>query len=167
MRTKHNIAALLEKAGAKPPRYGRGKWRCPRHNGTPSLTVNLDGEWFRCWNSSCDFKGNIYTLRRQLGMSRPWIPAAEFRLMVRAKRLAAALHDRAEALRCEWTDALLALAQIERGATKAGVDHPYALDAMALVLEQRPWFEEMLDKLEDCYRSGSVPDLLQLLNEVN
>jgi hypothetical protein len=94
MRTEHDIAVLLEKAGAKPPRYGRGKWRCPKHNGTPSLTVNVEGEWFKCWHGGCTWRGNIHTLRRELGMSRPWIPASQFRAMVRAKRLAAGLHDR-------------------------------------------------------------------------
>jgi len=88
--TQFDLAALLERVGARPPRYGRGKWGCPKHSGSPSVSVDLDRGLFNCHHAGCDFHGNSFTLARGLGLARRLIPAEARALRVERERADAA-----------------------------------------------------------------------------
>jgi len=55
---------LLERAGARPARYGR-KLHCPHCPENSSPTLSVGGEVFFCFR--CGWKGNQKTLERDLG----------------------------------------------------------------------------------------------------
>jgi hypothetical protein len=67
---EYDLRDLLEQAGAAPPRHGRGKWQCPNHHGSPSLSVDPARGLFNCHHPGCDFRGNSFTLARALGLTR-------------------------------------------------------------------------------------------------
>ncbi|MBI4463838.1 MAG: hypothetical protein HY647_03945 [Acidobacteria bacterium] len=62
-----SFADLLRNAGAEPPRWGRGKWRCWRCEGkTPALSVDLGREVFYCFR--CGWRGGRRALEQELGI---------------------------------------------------------------------------------------------------
>ena len=88
--TQFDLVALLERVGARPPRYGRGKWGCPKHSGSPSVSVDLDRGLFNCHHAGCDFHGNSFTLARGLGLARRLSPAEARALRLERERAEAA-----------------------------------------------------------------------------
>lgn len=88
--TQFDLDALLERVGARPPRYGRGKWGCPKHSGSPSVSVDLDRGLFNCHHAGCDFHGNSFTLARGLGLARRLSPAEARALCLERERAEAA-----------------------------------------------------------------------------
>lgn len=158
-----DIGALLEQAGARPPRHGRGKWLCPEC-GRPDLSVNLEKQVFHCFHAGCSFAGGIGTLRQRLGIEREWLPKAEY---IRQCRQRESIHDAAlrlyqavKARRFELLNEFHTLNRIEAGAHKAGPTQA-AWGALALIYQQRPPVEQQLDRLE----SGSAGIVLECLSE--
>jgi ribosomal protein L37AE/L43A len=101
-----DIAALLERAGARP----RGnRHDCPQCGGR--RTVTHGGEVFFC--HKCGWKGNRVTLERALGLRREWIPSAEYirrqRQRERANEAARVLYERVKARRFALYDEWRAL----------------------------------------------------------
>jgi ribosomal protein L37AE/L43A len=66
---EYEVSDLLRRTGAVPPRYGRGKWTCPRCQRT-ALSVNQSSGLFNCFHAGCDFRGNAFTLARELGLTK-------------------------------------------------------------------------------------------------
>jgi hypothetical protein len=147
-----SVAELLERQGAKPPRYGRGKWRCPKHDGTPSLKVDVDGGWFKCWHGGCDWKGNTFTLEREMGLGRPWIPASEYRKTIRDKRCAEGLAALVRARRLDLLDEQRALNELEFQINVAALkrdDDPVFWDALSFLHRRRPRVLAEISLVED------------------
>ncbi len=70
---EYELTDLLRRRGAVPPRYGRGKWTCPRCHRT-TLSVNESSGLYNCFHAGCDFRGNALTLARELGLARRLSP---------------------------------------------------------------------------------------------
>ena len=91
------IAELLERCGAQPPRYGRGKWMCPQC-GRPDLSVSMDKQLFNCFHDGCDFRGGICTLHKRLGIGHEWLSREDYlrqqQAQDAARRLDAAVQTR-------------------------------------------------------------------------
>src|SRR5438093_10811719 len=78
--TQSEIAALLETGGADP----RGKGQdCAKCGGV--RTVTHTDEVFYC--HKCEWKGNTFTLAKELGVYRR-LPSAEYRELCRTRELA-------------------------------------------------------------------------------
>ena len=144
------IAELLEMAGARPPKHGRGKWTCPECH-CDTLSVNRENQVFKCHHAGCDFHGGIGTLRKRLGIEREWLPRDEYLRQMRereraeeaARRLYAAAHKRQLELREEFRN----LALMELSAHECGPIEE-AWDVLAEVCAERPRIEQKLDMLE-------------------
>jgi hypothetical protein len=158
-----DVAILLEMAGAKPPRYGRGKWTCPDCQ-KPTLGVNLQKAVFNCFHEGCPFHGGPVFLRKRLGIRRDWVPADEYRRQrqqrERAEDAARRLYEAVHARRTELLDWLRDLARLENAAHDAGMDQEQAWADLALVYRERPEIESELDFLE----SANAAELAEKLD---
>ena len=142
--TQHEITDLLERAGAA----ARGsRHDCPKCGGR--RTVTNSSEAFYCHR--CQWKGNIITLARDVGLETQLTPE-EYRLlrqrMEHAKQAAEALRARVQPRRFELYDELRTLAQIEKGAHTAGADRPEVWDSLDLVYKRRSLIVAELTFLE-------------------
>jgi hypothetical protein len=160
--TVAEIAALLEQAGAVPPRYGRGNWRCPEHpeSRSPSLSVNLDKGVFRCFHvetgRECGFRGGVAFLKRRLNIrGGPWLSREQYLLQKRERERAERTQDASWRLSCAvrlrriaLLDWLRDLNWLESAAHDAGPDDPQTWPDLALVYCLRPTVEADLDFLE-------------------
>jgi len=151
-----DIAALLERAGARP----RGnRHDCPQCGGR--RTVTHGAEVFFC--HKCGWKGNSITLERALGLRRQWIPSAEYirrqRQRERANEAARALYERVKARRFALYDELRTLGRIEAGAHARGPTE-VAWDGLALVYRGRPMILAELGILDN----AGAADLVRFLN---
>jgi hypothetical protein len=138
---QYDLSTLLVRAGAQSPRYGRGKWRCPKHTGSPSLSVDTESCLFNCHHAGCDFHGSAATLARQLGLTRrlSWAEYRDIRQSrERADRAARALYERAKMRWSELLDHLHTLDRLEIQAHDGGPNCPTTWGALALVYAQRP-----------------------------
>ena len=72
-----DIGALLQLAGATPPRHGRGRWGCPECGRPAHVSVDFGKEAFHCWHAGCGFRGYRATLERRVGLSRKLTPAEQ------------------------------------------------------------------------------------------
>ena len=72
-----NLADLLRQAGAQI--RGRNRADCPRCGGRQ--TVSLTEELFCCHHAGCNFKGNTFTLARELGLA-PKLSSGEARALL-------------------------------------------------------------------------------------
>ena len=154
---------LLERAGAHPPRHGRGKWRCGEC-GHPALSVNVAKELYHCFYAGCSFSGGTGTLRNRLGIRREWIPKGEW---IRQQREQGQVHDAALRLyaaakaRClALYDELRTLNRIEAGAHRIGPSEA-VWAALAMVYCDRPAIEHAVDMLE----SNHPAEVLEALEE--
>jgi hypothetical protein len=159
-----DLASLLERAGAQPPRYGRGKWHCPKHPGSPSLSVDESKGLFNCHHAGCDFRGSTVTLSCELGLARR-LTTAEYREVrqerERADRSARALYERVKARRFELSGFLHTLNDMEATAHTFGPDNPAAWDALGAVYCERPAVLAELAILENC----TAEDLIRFLSD--
>lgn len=135
------IEELLEQAGARPPRRGRGKWTCPEcHRDT--LSVNAQKQVFNCHHAGCEFRGGMGTLRKMLGIEREWLPRAEYEARRQRREqvdhAAERLYQTAKARRFELYDELRMLYQIEAEAHAAGPERAEVWDTLAHAYSRRP-----------------------------
>jgi hypothetical protein len=72
---EYDLADLLQKAGA---RVRGNRADCPRCSA--ARTVSYTAEVFYCHHAGCDFRGNAFTLARELGIARR-LPPAEARTL--------------------------------------------------------------------------------------
>jgi hypothetical protein len=159
---QYDLARLLEQAGARPPRYGRGKWACPKHRGSPSLSVDLEQGLFNCHHARCNFKGNSSGLARELGFVRR-MSRAEYRRarenVEQADRASRTLFEHLQERRFDLLERLRAFGRSEIDAHRAGADHPTTWDGLARVYSERPRILTELTALENC----RAADLVRLL----
>ena len=157
------FSELLERAGAIPPRHGRGKWTCPECK-RPALSVNADKAVYHCFYAGCGFSGGPGTLRKRLGIASERLPSAEYRELCRkqerAHDAAERLYSAAKARRFELYDQLCVLAGIQVGAHRAGLSET-AWRALAMVYREQPAIEAELDRLG----SGNAGTVLECLSE--
>ena len=155
---EYDMADLLTDAGCTL--RGRNRADCPRCGAM--RTVSYSAEVFCCHHAGCDFRGNAFTLARELGLARRLSPA-EYRELCqereRADRAARALYERVQARRFEFLDELRGLNRVEAGAHEAGMAHPSTWDALALVYRERPKVLAELVILEN----SSAADLVRSL----
>jgi hypothetical protein len=115
--TEYSVVELLERAGAKL--VGRNRADCPQCQG--KRTVAYRGEVFFCHHARCDFKGNVRTLARSLGLLQPMTPeqAREFRAVREESRQAAAcVLGRIRERRFQLCEAYRSLLCIRDGTTR-------------------------------------------------
>ena len=156
---QYDLPTLLERAGAKPPRYGRGKWRCPKHSGSPSLSVDIARGSFNCHHAGCDFHGSAHSLARQLGLARRLSSAeyAELRQQrERADRVARKLYELVRGRRFELLDELHRLNRLQQWAHDAGPEQVETWDALAKVFDARPGVLAELTILERYGAAGLI-----------
>ena len=161
--TQYDLSTLLERAGAQPPRYGRGKWRCPKHGGSASLSVDLARGLFNCHHGGCHFRGSADTLARALGLVRRLSPAEcceQREARERADREARALYECVKTRRFELLDRLHSLNRLELQAHDGGPDEAATWDALATVHAERPGLLAELALLEN----AGAADLIRLLS---
>lgn len=138
--THSGLSELLTRGGAAPPLHGR-KWDCPACGGIACLSVDEARGLFNCFHDGCDFKGNVITLRKRLGLASPKLSSAEHRrqqererrLDERVSRILEAKHERRDAV----LDTLARLYRLELSAHIAGPDSSQAWDALATVYRER------------------------------
>lgn len=155
---QYELTDLLEQSGARP----RGaRHDCPKCGGR--RTVSNTDEVFFC--HKCQWKGNVITLKKELGIYQR-IPSAEYRELERNRErvrdAAERLYRAAKARRFELYDGLRSLARIETGANRIGPSE-VAWGALAVAYEQRPGIEAELERLEN----GSAQIVFECLTEVN
>jgi len=134
-----DLADLLARAGARI----RGRRAdCPHCGG--KRTVSYTEEVFYCHHAGCDFRGNTFTLAKELGLARR-LPKAEYlarkRDCGRERRAAEALAEQVNARR-----RLLATAErtmhkalaVASAAGRENPENPAVWDVMAAVYRQLP-----------------------------
>jgi ribosomal protein L37AE/L43A len=72
----------LQRAGARLA--SRGRADCPRCG--KKRTVSYTGEVFFCHHADCKFKGNTFTLAKELGLAPTYSPQDLRRLALQRKR---------------------------------------------------------------------------------
>ena len=160
---QYDLATLLERAGAQPPRYGRGKWGCPKHHGSRSLSVDMARGLFNCHHAGCDFHGSTETLARELGLARRLCPAQfheQRQAGERADRAERALYEEVKARRFELLDKLHSLNRLELRAHGGGPNETATWDALAGVYAERLGVLAELTILEN---SGAA-DMIRFLS---
>ena len=153
-----DLANLLERAGAHPPRHGR-KWDCGRCQGRACLSVDLDRGLFHCFHGACGFSGSSAKLARELGLARRVSPNEYHRISqerARADLVARALYEGIKARRFAMLDEINSLNRLEWRAHEAGPDNPAIWDALALVYGRRPSLLAELANSESCGAADSV-----------
>jgi len=164
--TQYDLAVLLERVGARPPRYGRGKWGCPKHSGSPSVSVDLDRGLFKCHHAGCDLYGNSFTLARKLGLARRLSPEAARALCLereRAEAAASAFLVRVRAARFGLTALhveLLNLLDQAHERLKANCEDDAGWEALAYVHSELPRVRAELIMVSE----GTIEDRLAWLN---
>lgn len=144
------LAALLTKAGAKPARYGK-RWDCPRCGRSGRVSVDVGKGVFHCWHAGCDFKGSIFTLARELGVTQA-LNSAEARAyrerQLRGERIKAELKVQYRKLAAEHRD-WLALITAAESRLETNMDDEVAWSAMALAYRKGGPLWQRLESLED------------------
>lgn len=117
-----DLANLLHRTGACPPRYGRGKWNCGRCGGRGCLSVDLNRGLFHCFHDGCKVSGNAGRLARELGLTIR-LAAPEYRELrqnrEKADRAARVQYKRVQSRRFELLEELRALIRLELRAHEA------------------------------------------------
>ncbi|HXH48172.1 MAG TPA: hypothetical protein VNM47_02260 [Terriglobia bacterium] len=157
------ITDLLPLAGATPPRYGRGKWDCPRCCGPACLSVDAGRGLYHCFHAGCNFAGNAGMLARELGLARR-LSRAEYcelrQMRERADEAALALYATVKARGFELLDRLHDLNRRESVAHDAGPTEA-AWDSLAAVYRERPVIESELDFLENAHAADILAKLAE------
>jgi len=138
-----DLETLLERAGAKPARYGK-RWDCPSCGKSGRISVDFRRGLFHCWHVGCDFHGNALKLARHLGLVRK-LSSREARRLQSERRhahLAAEIaYQRIKARRLELYEAHQSLGRIRDGAAEALRRRPSdetAWSALAFVYAELP-----------------------------
>lgn len=126
---QYDLPDLLQKAGALPPRHGRGKWTCPEC-GRNDLSVSEDKQVFHCFHAGCSFSGGIGSLRMRLGTLRQWLHRDEY-LHLRREREAANEAERNKEAR-KHAEARRLAESIWAKARPAPETHPYLMRKRAM-----------------------------------
>jgi hypothetical protein len=151
-----DLPTLLETAGAHP----RGnRHDCPKCGGFRTITHSAEA--FFC--HKCQWKGNTFTLAKELGVYRRLSSAEYQKLRQRRERA----HEAAERLyaavrvrRFELYDELRGLSRIDAGGHQAGLGYPAAWDALEMGYRNRPALLAELSILENC----GAADLVKFLS---
>ena len=136
----YDLRALLESNGAIPPRYGHGKWDCPRCGFRACLSVHLDRGLYHCFHAGCDFSGNAHELARQLGLTGRLSRQEYFQLRrhhERADKVARQLYALWKPRWFDLLDWLHKLDELKVAAQQLGPTNPVAWDVLEIVYSQR------------------------------
>jgi ribosomal protein L37AE/L43A len=136
----YGLADLLQRAGAQI--RGRNRADCPRCGGRQ--TVSFTEELFCCHHAACDFKGNTFTLARELGLARR-LSAAEGRALrlerERAEAAAEAFLVRIRGARVDLSALHIELLNLQDQAhesLKANHDDGAAWETLAYIYTELP-----------------------------
>jgi len=146
----YSLEELLTRAGADRVRKGRAD--CPKCGG--KRTVAFRGEVFFCHHTGCDFKGNVRTLARSLGLLQPMTPeqAREFRAMREESRQGAEwVVARIRERRFQLYEVYRGLQRIRDGATrrlKLKPEDELAWKGLEYFYREWPWVAAELAFLE-------------------
>jgi hypothetical protein len=155
---------LLERSGAQPPQYPRGRWRCPQceHDKSPALSVDADKEVFYCHR--CQWSGGRRVLERELGITAPIPTSAE-----RQRRQA--VRDVARRFQAWWRfrldfyrEVLHVLNDLERDYSGLGsaciqaneVTPEWVFNGLHWVIQERERFEARYALYSDPDRNGEL-----------
>jgi len=141
---QYEIGALLEQAGARP----RGnRHDCPKCRGV--RTVTHTPVCFYC--HKCQWKGNAFTLAKELGVYRR-IPPGEYcelqRRRGRAHEAALRLYAVVRFRQLELREVLREFGRLESAAHDAGAADLKAWEVLSRIYTQRPGIEAELSALE-------------------
>jgi len=155
---EYDMADLLARYGGRL--RGRNRADCPRCGG--KRTISYAAEVFNCHHAGCGFRGNAFTLARELGLARRLTPA-EYRELRqnrdRADRAARVLYERVKARRFELLDFLRTLDDEEATAHRLGPDNPETWEPLSAAYAERPAILAQLTILEN----AGAADLLRFL----
>lgn len=146
----YSLEELLTRAGVHL--VGRNRADCPRCGG--KRTVAYRDEVFFCHHAGCDFKGNVRTLARSLGLLQPMTAdqAREFRAVREESRQAAEwIVARIRERRFELYEAYRRLGRIRDGATrrlKLKSEDEVAWKGLEYFYREWPWVTAELAFLE-------------------
>ncbi|MBI3934961.1 MAG: hypothetical protein HY316_09740 [Acidobacteria bacterium] len=142
MTTALPFTELLERAGARPGRYGR-KWHCPRcpERTAPALAVDRDREVFYCHR--CQWRGGRRALESELGIEAQKPTPAE-------RRKARLIHTEAERFLAWERRRRIAAAALLRTLDRADAD--WREVGRTELASGEPVSERVWARLELCWR---------------